>query len=94
MRIALVFVLLSACGPLVQGSDSGSPPPPTDSGAKETSTQCIADYAGCVTGQTCCTPGYVCNASTTVCQPACTPINGLCSDNSQCCSGICNGSCQ
>jgi hypothetical protein len=29
-----------------------------------------------------------------VCSAACIAVNGLCSDDSQCCSGICNGTCQ
>lgn len=94
MRYAWTLLLsIVACGPLPPTPDAGAP---VDAGAKETSTQpCIGDYGGCTPGvSTCCTPGYACNTSTNVCQQPCITINGLCSDSSQCCSGICNGTCQ
>jgi hypothetical protein len=92
MRSVLLLSFLVACSPYKPGADAGSP---EDAAADaDASTPCVPDYAACTPASKCCTPGNVCNASTHVCQVNCTPINGLCTDNANCCSGICNGTCQ
>lgn len=93
MRWALLLFFV-ACGPFKPEADAGTPS--DASTAKDvTPPPCTVDYGACTPSvSTCCTPGNVCASATHVCQPPCTAINGLCSDNSQCCSGICNGTCQ
>jgi len=92
IRALALATLLVACAPAKPTTDSGAPP--EDAAKADTSTPCVGDYDPCSASSKCCTTGFVCNPSTLVCQTACIPINGLCSDSSQCCSGICNGTCQ
>jgi len=96
MRFAvLAFLALTSCGPLEPTTDAGTTKDASSSDvATDTSTPCVGDYASCTAASTCCTAGFVCNPSTFVCQAACYPINSLCTGNGDCCSGICNGTCQ
>ena len=82
---------LAACGP-IKGNDAGTQPHP-DAAAQEAGP-CTADGQFCATTTTCCTLGYVCAAASNVCGPPCVGVDSICSDNSNCCSGICNGTCQ
>jgi hypothetical protein len=89
-KVALAALLVVACSPY-------KPPPPSDSGtpdAAKEATTCIPDFQPCTSATVCCVGSSVCNPASQVCEKACVGIGNLCSNNSDCCSGICGGTCQ
>ena len=89
-RILFVALVLVACAPYK--------PVPTDSGtpkdAAKEATACVPDGQPCNGTEPCCIQSSVCNINTGICQTACVGIGNLCTVNGDCCSGICNGTCQ
>jgi hypothetical protein len=90
-KVAFATLLVVACAP-------HKPAPPTDSGtpqdAAKEATACVPDFQPCTSATICCVGSSVCNPGTLVCEKACMGIGSLCSANSDCCSGICNGTCE
>lgn len=87
--LALLALPMVGCTTIVD-TDAGG----TDAGG-DVSSACVGDFQPCnLYSPPCCNLTYVCNGSTGICQAACESVNAVCSDNAQCCSGICNGTCQ
>jgi len=84
-------VTVGGCGPIVPGVDSGTPPP-ADAQTTET-IACVIDNGTCTASTVCCTMGFVCGVASSTCVAPCLAIGELCTDNGNCCSGLCDGTC-
>ena len=83
----LALVSLMGCTTIVE-PDAGS----TDAPAAEIGA-CLQTGAACdTTSPPCCVMTYTCRQG--LCQQPCEPVGSICSDNSQCCNGLCSGTCQ
>jgi hypothetical protein len=93
MRILIVLpFVVSGCSAIFPTVDAG-PTPDASTDVVTESAACVDDYVGCTATSVCCDPTYACNASG-ICSPVCLTVNSVCSSSSQCCSGICMGTCQ
>jgi hypothetical protein len=100
--VKLVIVGAAFCCFCVSGCSAFFPPDDAgaskDAATTETSpaeaAACVPDYQACTTTSLCCISSSICNINTGVCQTVCEGIGSICSDSSQCCSGICNGTCE
>jgi len=93
--VIIPFFFVAGCAPHKPTSDAGTTQDAaSDSPAKEAAA-CVPDFQGCTPGSSvCCVSTSVCNINTGVCQTVCEQIGAICTTNSQCCSGICNGTCE
>ena len=95
-RPLVVFVFFFAgCAPYKPTSDAGTT---KDASATDAPTEaavvCVPDGVQCTSTSVCCIQSSVCNINTGLCQVACAGIGTVCTTNGQCCSGICNGTCE
>jgi hypothetical protein len=86
----LLFAFLVACAPYKPvPSDGGT----TQDVATKEAAACVPDFSACTATSICCIGSSVCNAGSGLCQKACLGVGSVCSGG-DCCSGICNGTCE
>ena len=74
-------------------SDAGSSTKDASSDTATEATACVPQNVQCTSTSVCCLQGYQCNINSGLCEAPCLPIGSVC-NGGDCCSGICNGTCE
>ena len=93
LLVAFVSFFFAGCAPYKPLPDSGTPQDAAASDAAKEAATCVPDFQACTAASVCCSLTSSCNVNAGVCE-TCEKIGAICSSNSQCCSGICNGTCE
>jgi hypothetical protein len=92
--VAIAFVaLIPGCSAFEPPASDAGTTPPKDVAAQEV-VACVPDFQACTSTSLCCISSSICNINTGVCQTVCEGIGSVCGNNGDCCSGICNGTCE